>query len=118
MLELPPHPRYAEDHGHLSKTPAPRDPRVSPSCYSLNILKNRKPCDNNSLNFKPRPYRKYEKEVWWCSRCGSTVETEDHVPYCAVYAGLTEQLSRGETEDVMRVFMMVSHVREKMKNKE
>ena len=64
------------------------------------------------MNYSNDP--KYKRELWLCDSCQSSIDTQSHVMVCPAYQILREGKDMNNDRDVVRYFVSVMIIREKL----
>jgi hypothetical protein len=67
------------------------------------------------LDSKMNYSAKYEKELWKCDSCLSTIESQSHLLFCPAYASLREDKSLNDDQDLIKYIHKVLQIRTKLK---
>ena len=57
---------------------------------------------------------KYQKELWMCNSCQSSIDTQSHVMWCHAYAQLRENKSMDNDKDIAKYLQEVLKIRSKL----
>ena len=66
------------------------------------------------MNFKSDP--KFAANLWTCSGCNSSRDTQDHVVQCPGYANLRDNLDLQVDADLVKYFRQVLMVRDDLED--
>ena len=83
-----------------------------PLCNARVKFPHRAKMYNASFNFKNQGNN--ANNLWLCSSCQSSIETQDHVLYCPAYSQLREGKHLESDRDLTNYLMKVLIIREKL----
>ena len=67
-----------------------------------------------NVKFNYKSDKQYSHDLWQCSSCQSSIETQDHVLFCPSYATLREGKDIGNDKDLSDYLKKVLIIREKL----